>query len=78
MSSADYISVREWRRKAAAMSAASGAHFEIKIDNVVRTHRDVRDSAIEAARFLQQLNLGAKIVITDLRAGSDIPHDRLA
>jgi hypothetical protein len=59
-------------------TAASGAYFEIKIGGVVRTHRDDRDSAVEAARFLQQRNPGAKIAITDLRDGSNIPHDRSA
>ncbi len=53
-----------------------GAHFEIKVDGIVRTHRDVRETAIEAARFLQQRNPGAKIVITDLRDGSVIAHNR--
>jgi hypothetical protein len=55
-----------------------GAHFEIKVDGIVRTHRDVRDTAIEAARFLQQRNPGARIVITDLRDGSVIAHSRPA
>jgi hypothetical protein len=32
---------------------ATGARFEIKVDDVPRTHRDVRETAIEAARFLQ-------------------------
>ncbi len=57
---------------------APGAHFEIKVDGIVRTHRDVRDTAIEAARFLQQRNPNAKIVITDLRDGSTIAHNRPA
>jgi hypothetical protein len=47
--------------------------FEIKVDGVVRSHRDERDTAIEAARFLQQRNPGSKNVITDLRDGSQIP-----
>jgi hypothetical protein len=34
------------------MTAAPGAQFEIKVDGIVRMHRDVRDTAIEAARFL--------------------------
>jgi hypothetical protein len=55
-------------------ATASGAHYEIKIDGVVRTHRDVREAAIEAARFLEARNLGATIVITDLRDGSVVPH----
>ena len=50
-----------------------GANFEIKIDGIVRTHRDQRDIAIEAARFLQQRNPSAKITVTDLRDGSVVP-----
>jgi hypothetical protein len=30
---------------------AHGAHFEIKVDGVVRTHRNFRESAIEADGF---------------------------
>jgi hypothetical protein len=52
---------------------AAGAHFEIKVDGGVRSHRGERDTAIEAARFLQQRNPGAKIAVTDLRNGSQIP-----
>jgi hypothetical protein len=34
------------------MTATSqGATFQIKVDGIVRTHRDARDTAIEAARF---------------------------
>jgi hypothetical protein len=51
-------------------NALDGAKFEIKVDGMVRTHRDVRSTAIEAARFLQ--SKGAKIVVTDLRDGSDV------
>jgi len=56
----------------------NGAHYEIAVDGVVRTHRDARDTAIEAARFLQQRNPGARIVITDLRNGSAVSHERSA
>jgi hypothetical protein len=52
---------------------ASGAQFEIKVDGVVRAHRDFREMAVEAARFLQQRLPSAKIVITDLRDGSVVP-----
>jgi hypothetical protein len=31
-----------------------GAQCEIKVDGVVRTHRDERENAIDAARFLQR------------------------
>ena len=40
------------------------------MDGVVRWHREFRETAIEAARFLQQRNQGAKIAVTDLRDGS--------
>ena len=56
----------------------TGADYEIKIDGVVRSHHDLREPAIEAARFLQTRNPGATIVITDLRGGSEVPHDRSA
>ncbi len=55
-----------------------GAPFEIKVDGVTRSYRDVRETAIEAARFLQQRNSNAKISITDLRDGSAVPFDRSA
>jgi len=54
-------------------SDPNGAHFEISVDGVVRPHRDVRETAIEAARNLQGSSRGAKVVITDLRDGSDVP-----
>ncbi len=53
-----------------------GAHFEIKVDGVVRTHRDVRETAIEAPRFLQERQPGSKVVVTDLRDGSVVPFER--
>ena len=59
-------------------ATASGAQFEIKVDGVVRSHRDFREAAIEAARLLQQRSPGAKIVITDLRDGSVVSFDRSA
>jgi hypothetical protein len=52
---------------------ASGAQFEIKVAGVVRSYRDFRQTAVEAARFLQQRNPSATIVVTDLRDGSAVP-----
>ncbi len=55
----------------ATRDVPAGAQFEIKVNGLVRTHRDLRDTAIEAARFLAQRNLGALIAaVTDLRDGS--------
>ncbi len=56
--------------------ASPGAQFEIAVDGIVRSYRDFRETAIEAARFLQQRNPAAKIIITDLRDGSVVPIDR--
>jgi hypothetical protein len=57
-------------------AATRGARFEIKVDDVVRTHRDMRETTIEAARFLQQRYPGASIVTTDLRDGSTVSFER--
>ncbi len=57
---------------------ALGSMFEIKVDGVPRSYRDVRETAIEAARFLQQRNPGSKITITDMRDGSAVSFDRSA
>lgn len=56
--------------------ATPGALFEIKVDGVVRSYRDEHDTAIEAARYLQQRNPGAKIAVTDPRDGLPISFDR--
>jgi hypothetical protein len=53
-----------------------GAQFAIKLDGMIRTHRDFRETAVAAARFLQMHHPSAKIVITDLRDGSTVPFQR--
>ncbi len=55
----------------------SRTQFAIKLDGMIRTHRDFRETAIEAARFLQMLNPIAKIEVIDLRDGTAVPLDRL-
>jgi len=57
-------------------TAASPATFEIKVNGAVRSYRDVREAAIEAARFLQARNPGSTVTVTDLRDGSTVPLDR--
>jgi hypothetical protein len=57
---------------------ASGAQFEIKVDGVSRTYRDFRETAIEAARLLQQRLPASRITITDVRDGSVVAFDRSA
>ncbi len=52
------------------------ARFEIKVDDEVRSYRDMLNNAIEVARYLQQRHPGAKITIIDQRDGSAVPFDR--
>ena len=57
-------------RKGEAMT--EGARFAIVVDGVVRTHRDTREAALEAANVLKALNPYGKIVIRDLQTGAEI------
>ena len=45
-------------------------------DGVVRTHCVSRETAIEAALFLQQHNPAAHTFVADLRDGSEVPFAR--
>ncbi len=56
--------------------SATRAQFEIAVDGVPRSYRDVREAAIDAARVLQVRNPGATITVTDLRDGSLVPFDQ--
>jgi hypothetical protein len=55
-----------------AKNDPNGAQFEIAVDGMVQSHRDVRETAIESARFLRARNPGAKIAVTDLRDGTAV------
>jgi hypothetical protein len=57
-------------------TATLGARFKIKVNDVVRTLRDLRETAIYAARFHRQRNPRASIIVTDRRDGSAVPFDR--
>ena len=48
----------------------SGARYEISIDGVVRTHRDIRDVAVETATFLKSKNPQSRVVVFDLITGT--------
>ena len=48
----------------------SGARFEITIDGVARTHRDLCEIAVEAATFLKSRNPQSRIVVRDVITGS--------
>jgi hypothetical protein len=48
----------------------SGARYEISIDGVVRTHRDLREIAVEAATVLKSKNPQSRVVVRDLITGT--------
>ncbi len=60
------------RLHAVGVPAREGENLVAAVVGEAGVGRDVRDTAVEAARFLQQRLPGAKIVITDVRDGSQI------
>jgi hypothetical protein len=46
-----------------------GAQFEISIDGMPRTYRDLKPLAIEAAEFLKRKHPHAAVVVKDLQSG---------
>jgi hypothetical protein len=50
----------------------SGARYAIVVDGTVRTHRDMREAAFEAANVLKALRPYTKVVIRDLQTGAEI------
>ena len=44
--------------------------FEIRVDGKVRSYRDLRDNAIEAADYLKRKAPSAKVEVRDTRDGS--------
>jgi hypothetical protein len=43
------------------MQAPQGARYEISVDGTVRTHRDTRETALEAANVLKACNRYSKV-----------------
>jgi hypothetical protein len=44
-----------------------GACFEIRVDGKTRSHRDRKETAIEAGRYLKQMQPKSEIIVRDLR-----------
>ena len=44
-----------------------GACFEIRVDGKTRSHRDRKEIAIEAGRYLKQMQPKSEITVRDLR-----------
>ena len=48
----------------------AGACFEIRVDGKVRSYRDDRQTAIDAAIYLKQMHPNSELVVRDTRDGS--------
>jgi hypothetical protein len=47
-----------------------GACFEIRVDGKTRSHRDRKETAIEAGRYLKQMQPQSEIMVRDVRDNS--------
>jgi hypothetical protein len=47
-----------------------GACFEIRVDGKTRSHRDRQETAIEAGRYLKQMQPQSEIMVRDVRDNS--------
>jgi hypothetical protein len=47
-----------------------GACFEIRVDGKTRSHRDRKETAIEAGRYLKQMEPKSEIIVRDVRDNS--------
>ena len=54
------------------MKIAAGARYEISVDGTVRTHRDDREIALEAANVLKPCNPYSIVVVRDLSTGETL------
>ena len=50
-----------------------GAHYAIIIDGKTKSHRDLRETAIEAAKYLKGLYPHSQVEVRDLRDNSAVP-----
>jgi len=48
------------------MRKNTGARWEITIDGTTRTYRDIKELAIEGAKYLKQINPNSEVVVRDL------------
>ena len=51
------------------MKIVESARYEISVDGAVRTHRDTREIALEAANVLKACKPYSKVVVCDLSTG---------
>jgi hypothetical protein len=47
-----------------------GACFEIRVNGKTRSHRDRKETAIEAGRYLKQMQPQSEIMVRDVRDNS--------
>ena len=50
-----------------------GAQYAIMLDGKTKSHRDLRETAIEAAKYLKELFPHSQVEVRDLRDNSCVP-----
>ena len=45
----------------------TGACFDIRVDGKTRTYRDVKETAIEAGKYLKQMQPQSEVSVRDIR-----------
>jgi hypothetical protein len=58
------------RRGGRGRCDGGGACFEIRVDGKTRSHRDRKGTAIEAGRYLKQMQAPSEITVRDVRDNS--------
>jgi hypothetical protein len=47
-----------------------GARYEIKVDGKTRSYRDQKETAIEAGKYLKEMQPKVEVIVRDLRGNS--------
>jgi hypothetical protein len=47
-----------------------GARYEIKVDGKTRSYRDQKETAIEAGKYLKEMQPKVEVIVSDLRGNS--------
>jgi hypothetical protein len=54
------------------MKTNTGAQYEISIDGVPRTHRDLKNLALQSAQFLKSQNPHSTVKVKGLQTGEEL------
>jgi hypothetical protein len=57
------------------MDKDRSVHFEIIVDGKPRSYRDVREVALEAAKYLKERYPKSEVIVRDMRTNASTPID---